>query len=284
MTQLRDVLLENEPWLETSLSESMMSAWLTAAADVVTDIEAPEVLPEALPDALPEVLPAEEELLIDLPQVRAAANDLASRQVLSRDAYDMLDMRARQKAFTVARLTTDDALRAVQAILVDDIEQGGTLRDFASRVDESLGAGVLSPSHLENVYRTNVGQAYATGQREILAHPLVADEFPYVAYSATHDDRTEPNHLMMEKLGIQGTNIYRADDPVIRKFWPPWRWQCRCDATHLSVEDAAEAGIREAQEWLASGKPPRTPAHVPHPPFDLPKGWASSGSMTFALN
>lgn len=77
----------------------------------------------------------------------------------------------------------------------------------------------------------------------------------------------------MEQLGIQGTNIYRADDPVIRKFTPPWRWNCRCHIIPMSIEDAAAAGITEAREWLRTGRPPIHPSWVHHPPFDLPKGW-----------
>jgi uncharacterized protein with gpF-like domain len=43
-----------------------------------------------------------------------------------------------------------------------------------------------------------------------------------LAYYATHDARVRDDHLAMETLGLDGTNIYRADDPIWREYLPPW--------------------------------------------------------------
>jgi uncharacterized protein with gpF-like domain len=75
--------------------------------------------------------------------------------------------------------------------------------------------------------------------------------FRIVAYYATTDSRVRKNHLALEKLGLDGTNIYRADDPTWQRFRPPWDFQCRCSWVPITVEQAARRGVTEAKEWLA---------------------------------
>jgi len=211
--------------------------------------------------------------LLRFPAVEAAARDLASRQVLTRADFDRLADDAKAAAFTVARVTSLDALAKIQAALVDDVARGGTLADFRRAVDDALGSSALTPAHIENVYRTNVAQAYTQGQAEVLAHPLVADEFPYLAYHACHDARVRADHLRLETWGLSGTNVYRRDDPIWERFLPPWDYQCRCVVVPLTLADAARAGVREAQEWLRTGIPPALRAWVKPPPFEPPAGW-----------
>jgi hypothetical protein len=81
----------------------------------------------------------------------------------------------------------------------------------------------------------------------------------------------------MEQLGLDGTAVYRRDDPVWLKFYPPWGWQCRCIVIPLSVEDAAARGVKEAIRWVQTGRPPASPAWVKPLPFDIPKGWVPTG-------
>lgn len=218
--------------------------------------------------------PGEEPPLVRFPMVEHAARDLFERRIVTKEEYDGLTLDAKRAAFTVARVTNIAALRQIRDTLALDQAQGGTLPEFEENVDRILGAGTLSRAHIETLYRTNGGAAAAAGRERILNHPLVGDAFPYYAYHATHDERTEETHLALEKLGIQGTNIYRRDDPIWDKFMPPWRWRCRCDLNPLTIRDAARAGIREAQIWLETGVMPMPPAYVPHPPFEPPPGFA----------
>lgn len=48
---------------------------------------------------------------------------------------------------------------------------------------------------------------------------------------------------------------------------------CRCGWTPLTVRQAAERGIKEAQEWLSTGVEPADKAFVPMPPFQPPEGF-----------
>lgn len=212
--------------------------------------------------------------ILRLPIVEAAQRDLEQRQVLPREDFDRLSEVARRSAFTVARVQSLDALERIRIALAADVNQGGTLREFRDQVEQVLGESLLTPAHIETVYRTNVGAAYTQGLMEVLQHPLVSDEFPYLEYTATHDSRTREEHLAMETLGIDGTAVYRRDDPVMRRFLPPWDYNCRCAVVPLSIEDAARRGVNEAREWLQTGIPPARPAWVQHPPFDPPANFA----------
>lgn len=213
------------------------------------------------------------------PQVEVAASWLANRVAFTPSEFAQLDKDARGVAFTVARAVTTEAVEKVRDALVRDVREGGTKDEFREAVEESVGSGILSPAMIEAIYRTQTARAMAAGQQAVLDSPIVVDEFPFVLYTAVHDSCVDPEHLMMERLGINGTAVYYADDPVIRKFWPPWRWNCRCHLVPLSVADAAKHGVREAAEWLRTGQPPLVRTYVPPPPFDLPKGWIPSGRL-----
>jgi SPP1 gp7 family putative phage head morphogenesis protein len=291
LARARREIFHHEPLLALTLEDTLLAGWLTGADRAVSRLPRPEPLPTLLPSVLPPDLPppfgrgplaqepGEPAPLIRFPIIEQAAADLFARDVMTRADFDHLADDARRTAFTVARISSVDAIEKIQEILVEDIAQGGTLKEFRTKLDETLGTSALAPWHVETVYRTNVATAYATGLDRTLNHPLVSDAFPYLEYHAVHDSRTDPDHLEMEKLGIQSTNVYRRDDPVWNLFFPPWRYNCRCMVIPWSLRDAARKGIREAQEWLRTGVPPTIPAWVPLPPFRPPPGWGTRPAL-----
>lgn len=188
-----------------------------------------------------------------------------------------LDADARAVAFTVARAQTVKAVEAVRDAIAEDIRQGGTLREFRANIADALEASPLGDAETETLYRTHVGRAYASGKAAVFEMPEVRSAVPYLRYVATHDTRVRDEHLALETLGLNGTGIYRSDDPIWRLFYPPWDWNCRCEVIPLSLKAAARAGVREAQEWLRTGKPPAVPEWVEIPDFPLPRGWVPVG-------
>ena len=212
---------------------------------------------------------------VTLPVIEEAARDLEERRIFTRPHFDQLESAESARSFTVANLHDDSAVASARDLIVAAVTDGTTQRDFAKQLDTALdgGASHLSPAHVETVFRTNVMNAYSNGLEAVLDQPGVGDGFPYAQYDATHDDRSRPEHRAMEKSGIAGTNVYRRDDPVWMKFRPPWGYSCRCAWTPLTLKQAADLGIAEAQEWLRTGIEPAVPSWVPHPDFDLPPGW-----------
>lgn len=211
------------------------------------------------------------------PTIDEAARSLAKKNVLSRPGYDTLDAAARAKAFTVAGVDATETLTKIRDVMADNVEKGADYATFRKEVLDAVDEGTfLSPGHVENIFRTNVQTAFSDGQASVLSNPLVRSAFPYVARDAIHDDRVRHNHLALEKLGIQGTNVYRVDDPVWQLFRAPWDYNDRCSDTFMTVQQAAEAGIEEAREWERTGIEPADPAFVAMPPFQPPPGFQRS--------
>lgn len=288
LARLREVLQIYEPLLAKTLSDAMLAAWIEAQLAIIHGsrlklhgdrsglIETagdfgPPVGPP-IPPAMP--APDEPEPVVSYTKIEEAASDLARRRVITADEYYALSGRAKQFAFTVSKIGTEDTLAKMRDALEANVREGGTLRAFRDVVERTVGKSALTPAHIELVYRDNVMAAYSEGQKRILQHPLVRREFPYVLYTAIHDSRLRVEHHAMERRGIDGGAVFRTDDPVIQEFWPPWAWNCRCRAIPITLEMAAERyHVREAIEWLRTGQPPQFPAFVVHPEFYPPAGW-----------
>lgn len=264
-----------EPALLEPLRAAQLQGFLTTAVETAKPLRLKPVgdLPPEPPEGYFPASTSREERPVRFPAVERSARWLATRLDYTPDEFRELDNQARETAFTVARATTLDAVQKVREAVAEDVRSGGTLNEFRAVVDEALGASALSPSQSEALYRTHVARAQAAGQQDVLDHPAIEDEFPFVLYTAVHDSRVDVEHLAMESLGIDGTAVYYKDDPVIRRFWPPWRWNCRCAVIPLSIEDAALRGVKEAQQWIRTGRPPAARTYVAEPPFSLPKGW-----------
>ena len=211
---------------------------------------------------------------IHFPVIEEAVKQLTEKNVMTRERFDALDAASRAKAFTVAGVDAQETLTKIRDALAENVRKGVDYATFKQEIVEDVEPNTfMSEAHMENVFRTTIQTQFSDGQMTVLKHPLVRSGFPYADYDAIHDERTRENHLALEKLGIQGTNTYRTDDPVFQLFRPPWDYNDRCGWTPKTVRQAAEAGIEEAKRWLATGVEPYPPAHVPMPPFAPPPGF-----------
>lgn len=265
------------PELAAAVRGSQLYAYLTGARSTALALdEAPPAKPPTVPPAA--LLPPDgPDPGVRLPGIAKAAEYLHTRLDFAPAEFAALDADARRVGFTVAGQATDEAVRRVREALREGVAEGRTLGGFREAVADALESSPLSEAQVEAVYRTDVGKAYSAGQIAVLEHPLVAGEFPYLMWSATHDSRVRADHLAMETAGLDGTAVYRADDPVWDWAYPPAGWNCRCVVIPLSVEDAAARGVREAQRWLRTGRPPEVPQVVGRVPLVLPKGWVPTG-------
>jgi SPP1 gp7 family putative phage head morphogenesis protein len=270
-----DQLTRSEPVLARILHNAIVQSYLRSARQTGRQVPSSVLVPTehlSRPDWTTDALGD----AVRFPGVEASANWLYSRRLMTAEDFAQLDSEAQAASFTVARSATIDAVQRVRDAVAESYETGGSLQDFRSAVRGSLHESMLAPDRVETLYRSHVGLAQAAGQRAVLEHPLVADEFPYLLFTATHDERTEHSHLAMETHGQNGTAVYRADDPIWNTLWPPMRFNCRCDVIPLNLEDAARHGSHEAQRWLRTGEPPATPdwASLPYP-VTPPVGWPS---------
>lgn len=215
------------------------------------------------------------------PKIEAAAQSLLERNIMTRDEFDAQTQEFRNQAFTIANTLNTDTIEEVRNILTDVTARGPSLDEFRNEIEQRIDATSFGPAHLETVYRTNLQSAYRDGYESLMDNSIVADVFPYQAYVAIHDDRVRSNHLALEDLGLNGTNIYRRDDPFWDSFTPPNGYNCRCGTIPMTLQAAAAAGVREAKQWLDSGRPPQYPEFcidkipfAPEPGFGSRRGVA----------
>lgn len=307
VTKVSEILLKYQPHLARLLADTKIASALAGARDIIRNhpsddlnklppsgISIIEQLLKGRPDAAiaaaKEVVDADtaEEAavpwtpldvgeplpLTHFPMIDEAAKDLLERKAMVRPDFDALHHEAREGAFTVAGLATAAAVEKVRDAAAKAVALGQTLKQFGESVKAELGSNTfLSPAHGETVFRAAILGAYANGQDRLLDDPRVGNYFPYVTRYVTHDDRVRPEHLALAKCGIQGTNIYRRDDPTWIKFRAPFDYNCRCVDSFCTVQQAAAKGIVEAMEWQRTGEPPANPTYVDPPPFEPPPDW-----------
>ena len=154
------------------------------------------------------------------------------RVVLPEEFY-LLDLNARQYATTVSGLASLDQIKTVINLSNKAIESGSTFQDFQKAVKE---AGIeLSPHHLDNIFRTNIQNAYAHGiwtqQQENKANR------PYLKYSSLNDGRTRPSHLALNNI------VRHIDDAFWLTHYVPNGFNCRCAIDAITEAQAKRLGI-----------------------------------------
>ena len=220
IAEVRRIVNGYLPGFAIAFGDGLLASWIAAAriiADVAQDV--------------PKVIELEKPIQpVRWPVIEKAAAWLGARDLVPTDEIESVRRESRREGLVIAFDASEKLVANVRAAIVTAAEQGSDIRKFVKENAEFE----MSDSELEAIYRTNLGLFYAEGQRAILDNPIVGNEFPYVLYSATHDGRVRDEHLAMEKLGLNGTAVYRRDDPVIQKFWPPWSWNCVLPGTKVS--------------------------------------------------
>lgn len=169
-----------------------------------------------------------------------AIRAFAGKQVIPRRVFDRLSAAAKKKAFTVAGLARKDMLATAHDELHKALTDGDDLRAFSKRLSERFDAAGwtrLNPSHVENVFRTNIMGAYSAGRREQMDQPAVLAARPYRQILGVDDARTRPTHH--DAL----TKVLDAKDPFWDRAGPPFGFQCRCRAVSRSAADLKRLGL-----------------------------------------
>jgi N12 class adenine-specific DNA methylase len=289
LNSIREGVRQFEPLLAEHLSDAVLAGWITGYDNVAKQF--PLWLQQEFTDSIrrgPPNDPPEfnffgmfdREPRLRLLNVENAAERLMERGIMTRLQFDEAKEDAQRQAFTIAGGLGTDTIDRFRFMLNQELSEGASLTSFQNRVEDILGTSPIAPGHLENVYRTNLQAAFRDGRETLRSNPLVAATFPYQAYIAVHDARSRSHHRDLEKLGLNGTNVYRADDPFWDHFTPPWDYNCRCGVQMLTLEQAAARGVREAQEWLRTGRAPINPQYrLAAIPFEPNPGFGHRGNV-----
>ncbi len=203
------------------------------------------------------------------PTIDNAGNKIESLRVLPHSEYMRLSIEERRSVFSVSGIENIETLLKVKKIVAESFDEGMDFKNFERKMKKAFGNTLaLSDMDLEKAFRGTSNKALLAGLLETLEHRLITSGFPYLSFDAIDDDRTPKTHLALEHLGLNGTNIYRRDDPFWRKFMPPLTDLCRCSVNALTTRHAAERGVKEAEEWLRTGQSPNRPEWVKLPSFD----------------
>ena len=206
---------------------------------------------------------------VDFPAFENAKKQMRSLRPVPRSEYMRLSLEERRNVFSLPGIENLDTLMKLKAILVECFATGIDLRDFKRKAKQAFGSTVtLRSDDLERVFRAYANRALIDGKLKLLDEPFVTSGFPYLKFSAVDDGRTPATHLALEHFGLNGTAIYRRDDPFWQRFMPPLTDLCRCTVIALTTRQAARHGAIEAQEWLRTDQRPQQPEWVKSPAFD----------------
>ena len=165
------------------------------------------------------------------PEANSEAEEWFRRKTpISKRSYDLLTGKAKEQAFTVARVAHVDALTSILDAIQSAIDNGTTFDDF--KVDVPL-----PDWHAETVFRNNVQSAYNAGRHERHTDPDVIADRPYWMFDAVSDDATTPVCRACDGV------ILPADHPWWSTHYPILHHNCRSTVISLTEEEAFEMGV-----------------------------------------
>jgi len=178
-------------------------------------------------DAPVEILPFEEALAY-----------MRKRVPVDKETYYALNDKMRYRAFTVSRLADGDAVKHVQGMLSDALEEGSGLQKFLQMTEGQLAdaAGMRRGAgwYYETVYRTNTSTAYNVGRA------IAFEETPPIALELIGIDDMRQTEICHSLTVPPFRRPY--GDPVWQTLWPPFHFNCRTTVRGIyneaEIEDA----------------------------------------------
>ena len=154
--------------------------------------------------------------------------------------YDHLDdvtKKVNETFFYIKRSLELETTRTLYNNLLDNLSNGGTLKDWleaSKTILDKTGLGD-SPWYLELVYRNNMQSSYNAGV--FYNQELNKKNKPYGLYDAIDDERTS------EICQILNGKVYPLDHPFWNRYLPPNHHGCRSKRITLSKEELEEYGL-----------------------------------------
>lgn len=167
-----------------------------------------------------------------------AAEHFARKAAVTDAQFAKLSRRAKQHAFTMARVHKARVIQRARDVVHKAIREGTDFRTARQALlkifeDEELPRPALN--HLRLVLTQNTQEAYNEATREVLNG--VTDTFPYWQYRTVGDSNVRPSHAALDKL------VFRADDPFWDAHYPPWEFGCRCTVIALTRGQVADREV-----------------------------------------
>jgi SPP1 gp7 family putative phage head morphogenesis protein len=99
--------------------------------------------------------------------------------------------------------------------MIADLKAAGLIKSIPKK-------GVLSASHVDTVFRTNVLNSYNYGRYKHASQPKVIKAFPVWEIVSVVDGRERSAHA------AANGKMLLATDPFWKRAYPPFGFNCRC--------------------------------------------------------
>lgn len=171
------------------------------------------------------------------------------KDIVTPDAWALLDAKAKTRAFTVAGVSRvnvlSDAWRAIDSAIV----KGTDFRTFQQEIGPALlrtwGGSVTAPNwRMETIFRNNVQAAYSAGRYEVTSNPDIVSLRPFQLFDAIMDSRTSA-----VCNACDGT-VLPVGDPWWSSHRPPCHHACRSGTISLSVRQADKRGVSKERPTI----------------------------------
>jgi len=186
---------------------------------------------------------------------------------------------AHSRSFSVAGAAGDALLSDLRREVDKAIAEGTALEEFRSGFDDIVNKNGWDYRGERNwrariIFQTNIRTAYSAGRYAQMTLPETLEAFPFWQYQ--HSGAVHPR---LDHLSWDG-KVWRADNPVWSKIYPPNGFGCGCFVVPASSSDLARQGksgpdrvpnldaldgetrgvdpsfeYNPGQSWLSSGRP-----------------------------
>ncbi|MCE7729617.1 phage head morphogenesis protein [Vibrio campbellii] len=198
-------------------TNSMLVSWLLGQVHIAKQVEQSIELTNA------PIL-----LAVDPVPFQEAIDALSAMIPTDSKVYRQTEASMKLRAFTIANVSSLDAVNRVKKLYEDALEEGQSRSEVLRNLDsylEQVGISESNPYWLELHYRNNMMTAYNSGRwTQIADNDLVE----YLVYISVRDDGT--TELCIE---LDGVVKLKTDDFWI-EFYPPNHHKCRATVSALS--------------------------------------------------
>lgn len=186
---------------------------------------------------------------------------LESQIPATNKTYTDLDAHMRLRAFTVASVSSEQAVADVKARYAAALANGQSASETMQQVGQFLeqaGVGPASPWYLELHYRNNMMAAYSAGR---WAQVEYNDLVEYLMYLSVMDSGTTELCRHLDKT------VKPKGDPFWRKYWPPNHHLCRATVSPVGqgqyerLPDQVKARSSQVTDERVSASPAMAAEH-----------------------
>ena len=186
---------------------------------------------------------------------------LKTRIPMNKKDWKNLESQVRFRAFTVAKLSTVDAIQSVRDKLLRAMQNGQGMAEWWDRLhaDEAVGLSGAKPWYWETVYRTNIQTNYNAGR----AMQFALTNPEYLEFIGIEDIRQTP--ICQDRTGT----ILPATHPFWKSNWPGLHHRCR----------SSVRAVTKAEMDIMGTKPTGLPENLTKPSKGFGRHPIDSGSF-----